>query len=1197
MAPRFTVTIDGESVTVRVGTLVITEAANNRNTLTCEILSLDATYRLSGREEILVDDNGTRVFGGHISVPTEHAIDGQLVDEFAISITAVDFNELAERRTVIAGGIPASFSLKAAVTSLAGFLSDYGVTVDPGQVNGPALPLMTYDIKRVSDWFDDLSVITGFIWNINYHKVLSFTEPGTVDAPFAIEDDDDHTVDDISVEPSDTDFANRIILLAGTGQQDVTEALIFNGSVDFVDLAYTLVSYRIITVNGVSENIGDSPATWGYDVGTNRLTRRTGPPAAGTGEITYTAQFPLVAIAESGADPADVVERVEKVEDVFSVDLAQALADGYLVRALAQPRTIKYASFTPGLHPGQTQPVASSKRNLDTDVLITEVKSSDLDGETVRYDITSVEGDVYPGSWRDTYRTWGGDSGATSTAAIVTTVTSGGVGGSGTPGQIAAWTTTSIIGSTNLNYTGDRLINIGAAPSYELYETDQGSNLKRWGIVARAGVLQIEKDNDTAGSPTVLAAINRSGEWTTGIWKATAVGAQWGGTGLDSHSSSGVGKVAAGVWSIGTVSAVFGGTNIDSSAQSGVPSINGGTWQVNNVLTANRLLIASASNAVTSSAGLTYTSSTLTVDNTITTPSATNLTLSPTGDLVLAPAGADVLPNVGYTINLGALTNKYLTLHAAELWVETLVAQNTIATIGGRVLVGPTNTLTVDASAGATTLTFKYNNFSNGDRIYFEANGFVEFMAVTSSAGGSAGAYTYTVTRNLDGSGANAWTAGDAAFNTGTTGNGFIDLYSVAGVLPGSTAGPTIVGNVRTGTTYNQISPRWAIGNLNGLYGYSGSTYGAAFGDPAGAWLKIDTTNGIRIGFNTTTKTQIDATGNASFVSGGLTIDETGVTIAPSTSTPLVYGHINGYTFGNTTGSHGMYAGDNSTLRVTRIFSEWTGAGNKTIQVLMRAINNPASGGLFGDAELDLQAVGGSSTADLSATTITLSGDVRVVSSVTQNTSVFIYPGSASGLTAYQTSYYLASHATWGLYSNTSLATEGFYVAAAGLYSCQGDTDTGMSLGVATNRIDFITGGSARVHVDGNGDLFPAVDGTRNCGVPSLRWGTIYAATGSINTSDARQKKAIRATAYGRDFLLALRPVDYRWLNPALGIGDYQGFLAQDVAAIDPNFGGLHFGDDGVADGLNYTAFIGPLVAGYQDHDARLRALEMARHA
>jgi fibronectin-binding autotransporter adhesin len=231
---------------------------------------------------------------------------------------------------------------------------------------------------------------------------------------------------------------------------------------------------------------------------------------------------------------------------------------------------------------------------------------------------------------------------------------------------------------------------------------------------------------------------------------------------------------------------------------------------------------------------------------------AGDLTLDPTGDVVLGPDGGDVLPDAGYRVNLGGLTNKYLTVHAAELWVETLIAQDTIATIGGSLLILPTTTLVVDILPGYSTIVVKHNNLASGDRVVLQAAGAVEYMAITSGASGSAGNYTYSVTRDLDGSGANTWYAGDAVANTGQTGNGFIDLYSTHSIKSYTEYGPTIVGNVRLSSAYADWAPRWAIGNLDGLYSYSGSTYGAAFGDPSANNLTVDATNGIRMRTGTT---------------------------------------------------------------------------------------------------------------------------------------------------------------------------------------------------------------------------------------------------------------------------------------------------------------------------------------------------------
>jgi hypothetical protein len=263
--------------------------------------------------------------------------------------------------------------------------------------------------------------------------------------------------------------------------------------------------------------------------------------------------------------------------------------------------------------------------------------------------------------------------------------------------------------------------------------------------------------------------------------------------------------------------------------------------------------------------------------DTLADKSGGNLTIAPTGDVVFNPAGKDLLPNANYDLNFGALSKKYLTLHAAELWVETLVAQNTLATISGRILVLTTNILIADCAPAATTIDVKYNNLSNGDVVYLEASGKIEFMQVTSSASVIGGGYRYAVTRNLDGSGADQWYAGDAVANTGQTGSGFIDLYSARGVKSASESGPTIVGNVRNSATYNDWSPMWAIGNLNGLYGYGATTYGAAFGKYAANLpnITIDATNGLRIRNYTTDMLRFDVNGNG-YIAGVLNIDTAG---------------------------------------------------------------------------------------------------------------------------------------------------------------------------------------------------------------------------------------------------------------------------------------------------------------------------------
>jgi hypothetical protein len=88
------------------------------------------------------------------------------------------------------------------------------------------------------------------------------------------------------------------------------------------------------------------------------------------------------------------------------------------------------------------------------------------------------------------------------------------------------------------------------------------------------------------------------------------------------------------------------------------------------------------------------TSSTVSATTKLTTP----LIDTASGALALAPANGVVAPATNLGVSFGTPTNKFLTLHLGELWAETLVAQDVLSTIGGRVIVAPT-ALTADPPA------------------------------------------------------------------------------------------------------------------------------------------------------------------------------------------------------------------------------------------------------------------------------------------------------------------------------------------------------------------------------------------------------------------------------------------------------------------------------------------------------------------
>jgi hypothetical protein len=116
----------------------------------------------------------------------------------------------------------------------------------------------------------------------------------------------------------------------------------------------------------------------------------------------------------------------------------------------------------------------------------------------------------------------------------------------------------------------------------------------------------------------------------------------------------------------------------------------------------------------------------------------------------------------------------------------------------------------------------------------------------------------------------------------------------------------------------------------------------------------------------------------------------------------------------------------------------------------------------------------------------------------------------------------------------------------------------------------------------------PNVDNVYSLGSGSVRWAQVFAANGTIQTSDLAQKNSIAQTDLGLDFINSLTPVSYKMKSEPEG-PHHHGLIAQDVKEVLQRkgyplsyFGGLH---DGPNMGLNYSEFIGPLVKSIQELD------------
>jgi hypothetical protein len=149
--------------------------------------------------------------------------------------------------------------------------------------------------------------------------------------------------------------------------------------------------------------------------------------------------------------------------------------------------------------------------------------------------------------------------------------------------------------------------------------------------------------------------------------------------------------------------------------------------------------------------------------------------------------------------------------------------------------------------------------------------------------------------------------------------------------------------------------------------------------------------------------------------------------------------------------------------------------------------------------------------------------------------------------------------------------------------------------------------------------FFNLADNAYSLGSSGKRWSSVWAANGTIQTSDVNAKKDIVDSPLGLDFINSLRPVAYKFkvggnvpdedfvdeeepykkaYKTVEGKRQHFGLIAQEVKAVLPDeidFGGwiqTDITDETSEQGLRYEEFIAPLIKAVQEQQVMIEKLQ-----
>ncbi len=343
------------------------------------------TYRPSLGDEVIVFNNGTRIFGG-VVISSVDTIDGLLR---YFDVTCEDYTQILNRKLATK-----TYTSQTVHDIIVDLISTYAPTFTTANVVASVtIATVQFNYLSLAACLTKLTQLIGggYDWNVDYSKDIHFFQTSGIVAPFSLTDSSQNFHYGSLVINQDTSQLRNYVTVRG--------GLAVGTSVDNKQVAdgvqrVFFVGYRLTTFAAfkalaasptvfVALNAGvdgrDAPASfdvlYNADKGLMTFPDATKPAANDVVRYTGIPSFPIIAASQNGASISTYGQYEFVIVDltITSQDAALKRANAELLNYSLPSITGNFVTYTDGLATGQTLTINSTIRGINASYKIQQI--------------------------------------------------------------------------------------------------------------------------------------------------------------------------------------------------------------------------------------------------------------------------------------------------------------------------------------------------------------------------------------------------------------------------------------------------------------------------------------------------------------------------------------------------------------------------------------------------------------------------------------------------------------------------------------------------------------------------------------------------------------------------------------------------------------------------------------------------------